>query len=204
MTWRNAADPRRQRRSASGRAAQRRAAGGRARAWRLFAASRWSRSPSAARGPWPASTASIDPSGLDADARDAGCCCSRSSGDGSRSRMSRRCAAIDHHVGRRTVLLSSRRRPARTECGDRRRDGRREDTRRLDHHHADGEEPVPVERPLGSCARSSNCRWPSISTSVLPKKRIMEIYLNIAEWDPASTASRRRRSTISARSGDKC
>ena len=40
-------------------------------------------------------------------------------------------------------------------------------------------------RPLGTRAQgASNCRSPSISTLVLPKRRIMEIYLNIAEWGP--------------------
>ena len=104
-------------------------------------------------------------SGVDADAE--------GSGDLLRLRpalgVDRRCRAgagpFGHHVGGRPVLLPSRRRSRRTERRRRRCAGRRGDARRLDHHHADGEEPLPVVAAAGQrCARSSNCRWPSIST----------------------------------------
>ena len=80
----------------------------------------------------------------------------------------------------------SRRRSWRTEaCVDRRCAGRRADARRLDDHHADGEEPVSLAAAARlRCARSIELPLAVYFDLVLPKRRIMEIYLNIAEWGP--------------------
>ena len=55
--------------------------------------------------------------------------------------------------------------------------------RRLDHHPADRQEPVPVAGPQ---LRAQGAEFPLALwiDLVLPKRRIMEIYLNIAEWGP--------------------
>ena len=90
--------------------------------------------------------------------------------------------AFGDHVGRRPVLLPSRRRLGAAQRRDRRCDGRRADPRRLDHHHADGQEPLSLARPLLRAQGDRAAARRSISTLVLSKRRIMEIYLNIAEW----------------------
>ena len=127
----------------------------------------------------------LRPSGFDADAE----------GPGHLFRLrpplgvARRCRAgarpFRHHVRGRSVLRASRRRSRRAEGRDRRRAGRRADARRLDDHHADGQEPVSL-----AAARSVTLRkvielpLAVYLDLVLPKRRIMEIYLNIAEWGP--------------------
>ena len=82
-----------------------------------------------------------------------------------------------------TILFPSRRRSGRAPESARRGRRRVGDARRLDHHPADRQEPVPVAgpklRPQG--LELPLALWIDL---VLPKRRIMEIYLNIAEWGP--------------------
>ena len=93
--------------------------------------------------------------------------------------------AFRDHVGGRAVLLPSRHRPWRTEGRHRRRHRRRGDAWRLHHHHAVGEEPLSLVAPVRDAAQGRGTAARGLlSTSSLPKRRIMEIYLNIAEWGP--------------------
>ena len=55
--------------------------------------------------------------------------------------------------------------------------------RRLDHHPAGGEELVPVAGPQPPAQGAGNAAG-ALAQLVLPKRRVLEIYLNIAEWGP--------------------
>ncbi len=139
-----------------------------------------------------------NPAGFDPDARAlAAAAAGRAAMGGDRGRRARS-AAIDHHVGRRSVLQSSRRRPARTQRGDRRCHGGRKDARRQHDHHAARQEPVPVERAFDSCARPPKFRWPCISTSSCRRSASWRSTSTSPNGTLAFSASRPRRSTISA------
>ena len=102
--------------------------------------------------------------------------------------VARRCGSgpgeFRHHVGGRTILRASWRRPCRTQSGYGRCSGRRGDARRLDDHHADRQEPVSVAKAARVAAQDGRIPLAIYADLVLPKRRIMEIYLNIAEWGP--------------------
>ena len=103
------------------------------------------------------------------------------------------------HVGGRAVLRPSRRRPRRTQGRHRRCAGRRSGARRLDHHHADGEEPLPLATAARHvCARWWSCRWRSISTWCCRSGGSWRSISTSPNGGPTSTASRLRRSIISA------
>jgi monofunctional biosynthetic peptidoglycan transglycosylase len=55
---------------------------------------------------------------------------------------------------------------------------------RLHHHAADRQEPVPVAWAQLRCAKAWSFPLALWIDLVLPKRRVLEIYLNIAEWGP--------------------
>ncbi len=127
---------------------------------------------------------SLRRSGLDPDAGALGHRRSGSSGAGCRSpRSRRRCrapcwsprmrASARHHGVDFEEL-----RAAIEDADDLSRDARR-----LDHRAADREEPVPLAGPLvvRKALEFPLALWIDL---VLGKRRVMEIYLNIAEWGP--------------------
>ena len=57
-------------------------------------------------------------------------------------------------------------------------------TRRLYHHAATGEEPVLHHQPQRGAERRWSSRWRPMAEWILPKKRILELYLNVIEWGP--------------------
>ena len=139
------------------------------------------------------------PSGLDADGL---ALADRRAGVAAMDRFRRDfagAAALGGGLRGRQILQPPRHRLGRAARGDRRRGGRRGGARRLDHHPAGGEEPVPVAGPqrgpqgpgdpAGDVDRSgaaeSSGSWKSISTS--------------PNWArPASSAPKRGPSTPSA------
>ena len=77
--------------------------------------------------------------------------------------------------------------------------GRRAGARRLDHHHADGEE--PLSSGIGRSSRAQDrrsCRWRSISTWCCRKGGSWKSISTSPNGVRTSTASKRRRSIISA------
>ena len=52
------------------------------------------------------------------------------------------------------------------------------------HPHADGKEPLSVDRPELCAEGRSKCRSPISSPCFWPKERVIEVYLNIAQWGP--------------------
>ena len=92
-------------------------------------------------------------------------------------------AACRHHVRGRPLLPPPRRRLGRAGGGHRERP-RRGAARRQHHLHAGGQEPVPVAVQELSAQGASRFPLAFAIEAVWPKRRILEIYLNIAEWGP--------------------
>ena len=101
-------------------------------------------------------------------------------------------AALGGRLRGRQILQPSRHRLGRAARGDRRCRGRRGGPRRLDHHPAGGEKPVPVAWPQRG-PQGAGVPAGAVDRLVLPKQRILEIYLNIAELGPVGTVRRRGR-----------
>jgi hypothetical protein len=77
--------------------------------------------------------------------------------------------------------------------------GGRGGARRLDDHHADGQEPLSLQRPIRSCAKSIEVSAGDLlSTSSHPSSAFWKPTSTSPNGGRTSTASRLRRNTISA------
>ena len=90
-----------------------------------------------------------------------------------------------HRAGLGDATSAPRRAPSRPRTAPRAQRGRpraaRQGGRRLDHHPAAGEEPVPVGR-AHAAAQGQEFVLTLMLEALLSKQRILEIYLNNVEW----------------------